>query len=201
MIVTHHTGEITLETECASDLQHAAETLLSDFAVIHGNGPAFMDGTTVLFGWVLLKIHRKGQVMTVCEPDFRNHSITNHIPAVDVTLTVLRDQHRLVNHLKCPPMVTYYTDSLVIERGCLGEPSIYLERQHPVKENDSGWFIGYKDRKLVKDCGYDSIPAYSLLDIRPELMQVLSLPVKYMAVFHGRFLQSVLDPENTPVWP
>jgi hypothetical protein len=201
MIVTHHNGELTLETECSTDLRHAAETMLSDLAAMHGNGPAFMDGSTVLFGWVLLKIRRKGRVVTVCEPDFRNHSITDHVPAVDVTLTVLRDQHRLVNHVNCAAMATLYTDAIVIEQGSLDEPSIYLERQPPVKENDSGWFIGYKDRILGKNCGYDSIPAYRLLDIRPELMQVLSFPVRYMALFHGRFLQSVLDPENIPVWP
>ncbi len=194
-------GEEVLAVDCDPDLTEPAARMLDALTEMHNKGPAVQDGTTIMFGWVLLKIKKTDDTLTVWEPDFYGNSIGTYIPTVNSTLNVLRDQHRLVNKLHCTPKSTFYKDTVVLEKNCLRHPYVYLERQPAVKKGDSGWFVGYKDRRDAQEVTYETIYAGQLVFLRAELMQVLSLPVRYIALFNGRFLQAVLDDANNQVWP
>jgi len=201
MIFTRNIGKYNLQAECDRSLQAPAERLLADLCEMHEKGPPLHDGSTILFGWVLLKLQQAGETLRVCEPDFLGNSIDEYIPQVDRTLSVLDDQARLYHQLGCAPKPTFYKDSIVVAKGCLEQPDLYLERQAAVETDDSGWYIGCKMMTSVNEKDLEVRKAYELVRLCPDLLQVLALPENYLATFSGKQIEAILNEVNERVWP
>ena len=70
----------------------------------------------------------------------------------------------------------------------------YLERIGPSSRGDSGWYIGIIDARGTHD--YEGIRIADLLDLRPDLSEILNLPVGYLVVLDGDSIEAVVDPNN-----
>lgn len=191
---------LILQADCSEPYTAAVQSLLSDFAGMHQRGPQLKNGSRVRYGWVDLQLSQIENVLHICEPDFLN-DITHFIPWLDTTLMVLASQAKIIQAAGCAPKNTLYTDQIILARGCLEKPGVYLERQEPSRPDDSGWYIGSTSRESTPpNENLEAIRAYQLLSSRPALMQVLALPVAYLAVFDQSRLVKVVDAQDHPVW-
>lgn len=200
MKFTRSLNGLVLEAECDASLRLPAGQLLDDLSDLHRRGPPLRDGSTVLYGWALLRLRQAVRTLRVEEPDFLGGSIRDYVPGVGLTLKVLDEQARLMRGLDCSPRPTFCTDEVVAARGCLGNADLYLERQAPVKAGDSGWYIGPASESAPGAGELEVIKAYRLITLRPELLVVLALPERYLATFSDGQLCSIIDEKDRRVW-
>ena len=85
-------------------------------------------------------------------------------------------------------------DKVLIARAVGEQHRFYLERIGPSSSGDSGWYIGIIDPKGTQ--GYEAIRIADLLNPRPDLSEILSLPVGYLVVLDGDSIEAVVDPNN-----
>ena len=126
----------------------------------------------------------------------------------------VRDQTQLINltcdwftGIELSALVRKAITNISVERRCVsandkvliakavGEHHrFYLERIGPSSLADSGWYIGIIDAKGTQD--YEAIRVADLLDLRPDLSEILNLPVGYLVVLDGDSIEAVVDPNN-----
>jgi hypothetical protein len=201
MKYTHKIDDVVMVVDCDESLQQYAKQLLQDLSDMHFKGPPLKSGSKIHYGWVTLTLNKKDNLLEICEPDFINHDLQRHIANLDLTLKVLAEQSILHHQLNIIPQSISYLDSILVTKDCLKEIDIYIERQKPVRDSDSGWYIGSVDNNASKEKEFYSIKVYELLQLRPEIMAALTLPEKYIAVFSDKKLIEILDQNDNQIWP
>jgi hypothetical protein len=88
---------------------------------------------------------------------------------------------------------------LIVARGCWLQPRIYLERQRPAFDGDTGWFLGPVDQ-IEKKPEYDALRAGDLIAARPDLVDILSMPTGFLVVLDNGGPAAILDLEGLDVW-
>ena len=92
---------------------------------------------------------------------------------------------------------------VVIDQAALSATRVYLERNQPTGDDDSGWFLGQVDRASGEQSGDDAIVAMSirqLLDARLELGRFLNVTPGHLVVIDGETIEAVLDRAGRDVW-
>jgi hypothetical protein len=192
-------GGQTLVARCDDAFAQQAESVIALFKRLHEEGRVLRDGFRVRFGWSLLTLRGHGSQLIVCEPDFSSDPLTNVREDITVTLSVLVQQSSVLNRLGVEGEDASFRYKLVISKGVLNIPHIYLERKESTTEDDSGWYIGPVEDP-EEEPGYESLYVYQLLDSRPQLLQVLTLPRGYLAVFNGVEIEAILNESEENVW-
>ncbi len=85
-------------------------------------------------------------------------------------------------------------DKVLIAKAVSEHRRFYLERIGPSSRGDSGWYIGIIDARGTHD--YEGIRVADLLDLRPDLSEILNVPVGYLVVLDGDSIEAVVDPNN-----
>ena len=84
---------------------------------------------------------------------------------------------------------------VLITKSAAGEHCrLYLERTGSDSPGDSGWYIGTIDDREIHD--YEGIRIADLLEMRPDLGEILDLPAGYLIVLNGDSVEAVFDPNN-----
>ncbi len=190
----HRFNGKTIIVHCRKTLAEQAEGLLAKLEELDRRGPPLRDGSTIRFGWSPLTLHSEGDALVVHEPDFSRDPRLGQRPRIDETLQVLKEQAFLLHMVAAEGESAAYDSQVVIEKECLADLSIYLERSAPVDKRDSGWFIGRVSGKetLVEE-DLTSLPVFELMRQRPGVMKALALPAGWMVVFLGDDIQAVFD--------
>lgn len=98
-------------------------------------------------------------------------------------------------------VIVRFQDTILIRKGCLSEPRLFLHHRWEVEGSDSGWYIGMEGEEPDdRPENFEKIYAYQLLDSRPELLSVLVLPLNYIALFDGDEIEGILDENDMDVW-
>lgn len=148
-------------------------------------GNVIEENETVQVGWMIctLKCREDGTV-GLFEPDMKNIPIV-WIDAVDrtiITMRVQRDVAASFGELESM-QIPSCRDSCLVGTGYSSAPRVVMERATPNRA-DSGWFIGdasgeydYSDpSELMRKS------LYEVACCRPEVVQFLSLPVRYRII-------------------
>jgi hypothetical protein len=96
---------------------------------------------------------------------------------------------------------------LVVENGAWESTRIYLERSKLNEANsplDGGWFLGRAeepDEKAAEPTVPLAVPVSQLLEVRPDLREVLELPTGYLVIIDMGGVTAVLDEKGADVWP
>ena len=188
--------------ECRPDLRAQARTLLRLAVEADAQGNGLKDGAVIEYGWAPLRVKAEDRDLLLCEPNYAGDP-NEFVPTVDGTLHVLAGQTALLHGLGIEGVAAKYNQGVVLKRGVLQIPHIYLHRRSPVNEHDSGWYIGPADEgnRPPPDSELESTYVFSLLAPRPSLLQAMALPYEYLAVFDGDKIEVVLDPGGKTVWP
>lgn len=86
---------------------------------------------------------------------------------------------------------------LLVEQNAWQSPRIYLERV-AAKDSDSGWFLGRGDGE--EGNGFLEMTVQALLEARPDLKEVVELPVGFLVVVDVSGITAVLDERGVEVW-
>jgi len=105
---------------------------------------------------------------------------------------------KIATAIKAGPSPAPLQGKVVFNRIEQVQSRIYLERIKTGMKSDSGWFIGTVGEKITE---YQALPLEQLLDFRPDLKDILSLPDGYLVVINGEDIEAVLDPQDTLVTP
>lgn len=90
-------------------------------------------------------------------------------------------------------------ERVVVARDSWLRPRVYLERQQPAFDGDTGWFVGPVDPAEKKQ-EYDALRAGDLIAARPDLLDVLSMPVGFLVVLDNGGPAAILDGAGLDVW-
>ncbi|MEW6738041.1 MAG: hypothetical protein AB1489_42585 [Acidobacteriota bacterium] len=193
------TADNTIVVQCAAHLKEQAEWLLNMLNSIQSKGKILTDGVKEQIGWSLLTLQKRGSELLVCEPDFWGDPFNNIRADITCTLTILAKQNKVLSILGIEGVPTSFQEKITLLPKCLQAQRTYLKREQPKFPSDSGWCIDV-DEKTPLDDQYEVMAAYQLLDHRPELLQVLSLPLGYLVIFTGDSIETILNDKNEDVW-
>lgn len=179
---------------CADPFRHQAEWLLEMLEKIEQDrGRGFLeDGASIQVGWSMVTIRREGDALVVAEPNFSGNPFRETNTDLTCTLSVQAEQNSVLKALAVKGVPVRFQDKVIISKGSLEKPRIYLERQVPEK-GDSGWYIGEVDQPQSE---LKAIYSYQLLPLRPALLKVLALPVGYVVVFENDRIEAIVNEQN-----
>lgn len=183
---------------CHPALERQADWLLRVFQELADEGKGLWAGERVQVGWSFLTLRQESSQWIVCEPDFSRDPFREIRDDVTCTLTVQAQQNDVLRRVGvelvegCPT----FQDRILIGEGCLDIAKIYLERVEAAGDH-SGWYVGPVDGDVESRSNH---LIYELVSRRFELLQVLALPIGYLAVFEGKSIKAILNPAQEDVW-
>ncbi len=196
-----HVGSLCLVANCADELCDQARWLLETIKKLNEKGLPLEDRVRIQFGWSLLTLKRRDSEVIVCEPDYSGNPFSEAVDNVTRTLWVQALQVEVLRKLGLEGNPARFHDKIVTGKRCLDEPKVFLQRQGTQEPGDSGWFVGRVQENQETVGEYESLVVYKLLFRRPTLLQVLALPPDFVVVYDGDRIESILDPQDRPIWP
>ncbi|HEV7889719.1 MAG TPA: hypothetical protein VGP08_03725 [Pyrinomonadaceae bacterium] len=195
MIVERIIGNRRVYAECADAHSRMAANVLDVFERLHANAPPLAPGTQVRFGWSLLRLAGDGGGLRVTEPDFVRWPERRWAPTIDTTLSVQAEQVGLLRRLGVDGVDAYFDQAIILARGALARPDIFIRRTPSVSPEDSGWILATLDdpEALTRDENVEGVLIAGLVSRRPSLLQALALPPGFVALFSDEVLVKVFD--------
>lgn len=195
MIVERNIGNLRVYAECVDAHSRMAANVLDVFERLHAKGRPPAQGTQVRFGWSLLRLEEDGGGLRVTEPDFALWPERQWSPTIDTTLKVLAEQTGLLRRLGVDGADVFFDQALVAARGALAQAEIFMRRTPSTSREDSGWLLATTDdpEALAREGGVEGVLVATLVARRPSLLQALTLPVGFLAIFSGEALEKVFD--------
>lgn len=158
-----------------------------------------VDGFAVQIGWSIFILSEREDGYHVLVPDYTKNPFQDTTDDLTIALWVQLEQVHCVRQLNLESVTTKFNDKIVIAKNVLQLDEIYLQRSSDCDEDDSGWYIGPVNE--ADETGeLEAISAYELLKIRPSIIQVLSLPYEYVAVFEKDNIKAILDENDINIW-
>jgi len=187
--------------QCGEDLAIQAAALLSKLEQLHRQGPALHPGTVVQFGWSRLVLDADDNNLVVCEPDFDGDPFHHTVPKVDRTLRVVSEQAGICRLVQAVGPDVSFDQIMIVAKGHLATPRIYLDRRTSEVEGSSGWYLGpFEEEEPIQDQDQlEPLYLYKLLKLRPAVLSVLNLPINYVVVFDGDKIEMIFDSTGTAV--
>jgi hypothetical protein len=206
MRLSRNIGAHVVVAHVPPSLAPLGEDLLAKLAELDAKGPPLHEGSTIAFGWAKLTLEEgeSDGELVVAEPDFHGDALHRTFRDVGATLEVIADQLRVCKRAGAVPQDSWYASRVLCKRGALDERRVYLERRAPQREDDSGWYVGPAEQggaaQEITAADLESVYVYELYARRRELLDVMALPIGYLAVFSDSAIVSVVDPANEDVW-
>lgn len=186
-------GDVTVIANCDHALEAHGRWLVDRLA----DADTFLRGEAVRVGWSLFTPKKEGARTWVHEPDFGTNPLQSTRNDISVSIGVLAQQIEVVRRVGVKPRDVFFAETMQVQGGALESPDAVLERFETQSAGNSGW--------IAKPRGADSgdlktIAIFELLRTRREWLQVLCVPPRYMAVFHGAEIEGILDQDDIDVW-
>ena len=102
------------------------------------------------------------------------------------------DARKAVVELKQTATPVDSSQTVVMAKGTWSAPRIYLERRAATSPTDTGWYIASTDTAGI--VALNKVLVRDLLEIRPDLRELLALPEGYLAVVDREGIRSVFTP-------
>lgn len=193
-----------LSASCSIDLHIQAIAMLNKFKAM-----GVKKGQTIKFGSTILLIRENNgntRDLIVYEPDFSaSDPINSWKDDLTQTLKVTRNQALLLKNIGLKNGECSFFEKIVVIKNILDYPNIYMQRQEVDRKRDSGWFIGYADRShddmdMDDSNNYESMYIYELTQKRPELLELICLPIGYIVVFENYAVKAILNNEDQVIF-
>lgn len=188
--VTKNINEYLFIVTVESYLKEQANELLNLLSKIEFS--ILRDNFTIQVGFSIFKLKKVDEKFIVISPDYSKNPLIDTTEDLTIALWIQLEQGILLNKLNLIGESISFQDKIICSKGVLKLDDIYLERSGECEKGDSGWYIGPVD-EVNDNEELESYYAYQIIKIRPSIIQVLTLPNGYMAVFNKDRLDAVLD--------
>jgi hypothetical protein len=197
--VTTRQGPVSLL--CDAKLKPLTGGLLSQIREIDAQGSQFRDGMTFLNGWCVYTMRGQPGAWRIFEPNFSRNPGSPEREDCTFSLQVLAQQLTLAEECGLKPSQLEQVScwDMVIHGGCLEDRRITTQRLGPRNGQDSGWFVGSRDRKITEEDHRVSDIA-TIAVVRPGLLPLFLLPVKYASWLDANAIQLIIDANDRTVW-
>jgi hypothetical protein len=116
-------------------------------------------------------------------------------------MRVILEQGKVCKSVNVEPMAAWYTHDVQLAPGVLDEPKVYLLRRPPASDHDSGWYIGpVANEAGAKAEELETLAVWQVFQRREALLEVMALPVGYLAVMFHSLVDAILDADNREVF-
>ncbi len=102
------------------------------------------------------------------------------------------DARKAVVELKQPLTPVEPSHTVVMAKGAWSAARIYLERRSPSSPTDTGWYIAPTGAAGI--VALNKVLVRDLLDVRPDLRELLSLPEGDLAIVDNQGIRSIFTP-------
>lgn len=147
---------------------------------------------TVQIGFSVFFLVQKGNDYCIAAPDYTKSPFSDTTEDLTIALYIQLEQGHLVKLYNLQPEDIRFDDEIVIAKNALQEKDIMLQRFSDL--GGSGWCISSIENRDIDE--YETLYAYQLLTIRPELIKVLALPYEYIVVFLGDTIDAILNEKD-----
>lgn len=163
----------------------------------------FKDGYTIQAGFTVYTCQEVPGGYAIFAPDYFNDPF--HMMTDDLTqaFQIQHDQVQLLRSYNVEGVETRFDSKVVARKGVLAQSAIYLQRGRTDSPNDSGWYIGPRDRGTTPpDVGdLEAFYGYELVSKRSGLVKLLALPYDFLAVVDGDSIVAILNEQDESVEP
>ncbi len=203
MIVERRIKNQAVRIECAESYALMAENVLEVFERRAASGTKMEPNAKIRFGWSLFSLAPEGMALRVMEPEFTQWPMQRWHHTIDRSLQTLALQVGLMHKLKIDGADVGFDQAIIAAPGALHQSKIFLRRADSVSEQDSGWLLGTQDdpQAITRSEKLDSIWIANLVQLRPALLQALTLPTGYIALFADNELERIFDPQGQLLFP
>ena len=195
-------ASVPIQVRCADSIGTQGQWLADTIASFEGTGRGLVDGESMQIGWVNFHLRKQADgSLLVCEPDFASDPLRAVNEDVSRSLTVLTAQIDLLRVVDLKAEPCRFDQTLLVRKGTLEQRQVFARRQQP-SGSDSGWYLGPTDTPFARPAraDLDELPLYSLMNLRPQILLALALPVGCMVVWDGPQIAALLDPAGRNVW-
>lgn len=198
MIRERHLGGMLVRVECADERARQADDILGVVATLPK--AEIVAGTSFRFGWSRLRLISDGRALRVAEPDFAKWPQDEWEPTVDITLDVLSLQVALLHRIGEKGVDVWLDQLLIVASEALSVSDLYVRRTQSRSTEDSGWLLATlaDPEALTRGEGLEAIAIATLVTRRRAILQALTLPVGFTAIFDGERLTEILDGAGRP---
>jgi hypothetical protein len=152
-------------------------------------------------GWSIYTVTKDNNDFIIKAPDYTKNPLIDTTDAISMSLLVQTQQNDILHQTNMEGQQVSFQDTLTILKDALHAHDFYFERQE-VKQGNSGWYLGLlnDDSSLVRTADdYISVYTYQLLELKLQLVKLLSLPVGCLAVIKNNDIYEVVDVDNKKI--
>ncbi len=202
-IVRRMIGEQLVVVRADSAQHLELDNLFDHLWVIKDQGAVFHDAQPVPLGWTTVWLSARrapdgSSYFMVQEPVYEGAAEDERRDDLSVTLGVLAGQRRVLALSGADAQTVDYDQHLLVVRGALDTPQVYLTRVASPGGRMTGWRVA--PLEIEGEMEIDSLTVYELYRRRPALAQALMLPDGWMAYFDDAELMALVDPHDQLVW-
>ena len=172
---------------------HPSHTLAGNRGITYN---IINDKKTIQIGWGFYKIQQVGNEYQVMACDLMNDPFQTVTEDLSLSLEIFSKQRKVLSITKAQP-----TDTLIVHRAAVKAPRVYLQRNEPGNQSDSGWYMGAIGVKAVNDPSeYARIYTYQLLNFCKEALSVMHLPTGTICIIKNGSLVEIVDKDNNKIF-
>jgi hypothetical protein len=188
--------------ECDASLEPAAADVLRTLADLARAGTQLRDGLRVRFGWSVLTLRAQEDGLRIYEPLFAGDPLSELNPTLDITLSVLARQVHWLHRVREGGEDVVFDQQIVLTPDALGAVEIFALRGELESTADSGWSVAPVPAKGedIEMSSASVLPIYRLVDRRPGLLSILTLPKGYLVRLREDEVVEITDPNGNVRW-
>lgn len=191
-------NNILVSFKCSEDLSSHAEFLFDIISGEQDNKNILIDNFKIQIGWTFYIFKENENEFMILSPDYKSNPFKDTTEDLTVSLFVQAQQFALIRKMNVECEEVSFQDTLMVLKQAINAELVYIERKEHTREKDSGWYLGLVNDEdnshAIED--YQCIYVFQLLKYKPQLLQLLFLPVGYLVVINGDTIEEVIDKDD-----
>lgn len=161
------------------------------------------DNKILQLGFNYYKIEKVKDEFQIYAIDYNKNPFKDFTEDLTQALDIMRNQLLITKKTGLiSNEIISFQDTILVRKSALTSKELYFEKQQLKQENDSGWYMGnLKDtEKSDNPDDYTVIKLYELLNICPQALAILNLPVGTLAIIKNNEIVGISDSNNNEVY-